>query len=282
MHVAKSIKSVRALIKKAKTRGRTIGFVPTMGALHEGHASLLNRCRKDNDVSVLSIFVNPKQFGPDEDFAKYPRPFKNDAALAKKCGVDIIFRPSVEEMYPKNFLTSVKLDGITNVLCGRSRPEHFNGVATVVEKLLNIIQPDTIYLGQKDAQQVIVLKKMIRDLNIPVTVNVCPTIRERDGLALSSRNKYLTSQQRQQAPVLYSSLKLAQKKIIAGERNPASIIQLIRSHIEHNSTGRIDYVECVAADSLQLVDKIRGKVLIALAVWFGKARLIDNILLSVK
>ena len=239
MRIVKTVKSLRCAIKKIKKPSKKIGFVPTMGALHEGHLSLIRKSRRENDIVVLSIFVNPKQFDPKEDFRSYPRPEKKDILLAKKEKVDIIFYPSEKEMYPTGFLTSIHVDAITDVLCGASRPGHFRGVTTVVGKLLSIIAPDVMYLGQKDAQQVIALKRMIVDLNFPVTVKACPIVREPDGLAMSSRNKHLTPRQRETATVLFKSLKNAKKKVLAGERNAAKIIRVIQAIIEKYNSGKL-------------------------------------------
>ena len=201
MQIVKTISSIRRLIQKAKTENKTIGFVPTMGAFHEGHLSLMRKCRRENDICAVSIFVNPAQFGPREDYRKYPRQEAKDISFAKKENVDIIFIPSVEEMYPAGYLTSVQVEQLSDRLCGAFRPGHFRGVATVVAKLLNIVQPDCLYLGQKDAQQAVILKRMIRDLNFPTNVNICPTAREADDLAMSSRNVYLMPQERKEAAV---------------------------------------------------------------------------------
>lgn len=281
MRIVRSVKAMQHLSEAVRGRGRRVGFVPTMGALHEGHVSLLRRCRRENDLTVLSIFVNPKQFGPAEDFKRYPRPEKSDKMLAKQEKVDIIFYPSEKTMYPTGFLTSIQVRGLAGSLCGKSRPGHFEGVATVVGKLLNIVRPDVLYLGQKDAQQAVILRKMVQDLNFPVRVKICPTVRERDGLALSSRNRYLTPKERREAPVLYRSLREARRRIKAGERSAGRILGRIRSRIEKETGGRIDYVECVDADSLKALKVIQGKALIALAVRFGTARLIDNIIVRV-
>ena len=248
-----------------------------MGALHQGHLSLVRRSRKENDLTVLSIFVNPAQFSPTEDLAKYPRNFKQDLLLAKREKTDIIFYPSIKEIYPKGCLTYIHVEEIADGLCGKFRPGHFRGVATIVGKLLNIVQPDTMYLGQKDAQQVVVLKKMAADINFPVTIKVCPTIREKDGLALSSRNSYLTQEQRKEAPVLFESLNQAKEKIRAGERKTQELIGLIEKNIQQKSSGRIEYIACADAKTLKHLEKLKGEVLIALAVWFGSTRLIDNI-----
>jgi pantoate--beta-alanine ligase len=278
MKIVKSIPALRKLVKKARQENKTVGFVPTMGALHVGHASLLRQARRDNDLVILSIFVNPTQFGPKEDFKKYPRTLKSDEKIAKDQGVDILFYPTAEIIYPTNYLTYVEVSGITNILCGGLRPGHFKGVATIVAKLINIVTPDVMYLGQKDAQQVIVLKKMMTDLNFSTTVKVCPTIRESDGLALSSRNRYLNLQDRQQAKILYQSLQLAKQKIKDGEKSVSKLIRLIKSNITSQTSGKIDYVSIVDADTLAEMKTIGGKVMIALSVKFGGTRLIDNVI----
>lgn len=282
MQVIRSVKSLQRLIQKAKARSQRIGFVPTMGALHDGHASLMRRCRRDNPLAVVSIFVNPKQFGPREDFRKYPRMEEADRILAKKAGVDILFCPSENEMYPDDHLTYIDVEKITKTLCGRSRPGHFRGVATVVGKLLNMVMPDVLYLGQKDAQQALIIKRMIRDLNFPVQVKVCPIVRDADGLALSSRNRYLTEKQRREAVILYQSLREAKKRIFEGERRAGKIAGMIRSRVTRNTSGRIDYVECVDAETLESLTRAGGKVMIALAVHFGKTRLIDNMIVNLR
>lgn len=282
MRTVKTILSLRRIIQKAKTKKKTIGFVPTMGALHEGHLSLIRKSKKENDLTVLSIFVNPAQFGPKEDFKNYPRETGKDILLAKKENVDILFCPSVDEIYPRGYLTYIEVEKISGALCGKYRPGHFKGAATVVGKFLNIVDPDVLYLGQKDAQQAAVLKKMVEDINFPVTIKVCPTVREADGLALSSRNSYLTEEERKEAPVLYRSLVEIKKRVAEGECNSKNIISFIREKIEENSSGKVQYIECVQAESFKPVEKLEGKVLIALAVFFGQTRLIDNILVNVK
>src|SRR5262245_3713694 len=213
MQIIRSPQRVQQIIARLKKQGRSVAFVPTMGALHDGHVSLLRRARKEHDVCVLSIFVNPKQFGPKEDFKKYPRPAKADIAIAKREDVDLIFYPTDKQMYPDGYLTAVEVEELGNVLCGEFRPGHFKGVTTVVAKLLNIVFPDEMYLGQKDAQQAAIIKRMVADLNFATTISVCPTIREKDGLALSSRNKFLTSAQRNEAVWIYRSLKQATQRI---------------------------------------------------------------------
>jgi pantoate--beta-alanine ligase len=281
MRIIKKIELLRRALRAIKRQNRTIGFVPTMGALHEGHLSLIRKARRENNVVVLSIFVNPKQFGPKEDFKAYPRPEKKDILLAKKEKVDIIFYPSEKEMYPAGFLTNVRVDTITSVLCGKSRPGHFAGVTTVVGKLLNAVGPDVLYLGQKDAQQAVVLKRMITDLNFPVAVKVCPIVREPDGLAMSSRNQYLAPKQRKEATVLFRALKKAKREIRAGEQNAAKITRGIRGMIRKQSSGKIDYISCVDAETLTSLKYLKGTVLIALAVKFGRTRLIDNIIVHI-
>ncbi|OGX37359.1 MAG: pantoate--beta-alanine ligase [Omnitrophica WOR_2 bacterium RIFCSPHIGHO2_02_FULL_50_17] len=282
MRVIRSVKTMQRLVSQARRQGKRVGFVPTMGALHEGHLSLMRRCRRENDLTVVSIFVNPAQFGPTEDFKAYPRPVKADQRLAGKAGVDILFYPSDKEMYPDPYRTYIEVEKMTENLCGKFRPGHFKGVATVVGKLLNIVQPDVLYLGQKDAQQAVVLKQMVRDLNFPVTVKVCPIVRGPDGAALSSRNVYLTPQERRQAAVLFRSLQEAKEKIQSGERSLAAVVQGIRRRILKETSGKIDYVACVNAQTLEPLSCVDGKILIALAVRFGSTRLIDNILVQVR
>jgi len=280
MKIITTVAKMQAFAKKLKKKGRTIGFVPTMGYLHEGHAALLHQCRKDNDITVLSIFVNPTQFGPNEDYRRYPRNKKHDEMLAKKEKVDIIFYPSIKEMYPTGYLTYVLVEKITEGLCGHSRPGHFRGVATIVAKLINAINPNVLYLGQKDAQQVAVITQMVTDLNWPTRICVVPTVREKDGLALSSRNSYLSTQERRQAVSLYQALCHAKVLISAGQKDTRVIVQEISKMIRKNSLAKIDYVSCVNVKTLTPVKKIKGNVLVALAVFIGKTRLIDNILIS--
>lgn len=282
MQVIRSIESVRRAVSNAQSAGGRVGFVPTMGALHEGHRSLIRRCRRENDLVVLSIFVNPAQFGPAEDFARYPREQKKDKKLAKEEKVDIIFCPSIKTMYPKGYLTYIDAGKLAESLCGRFRQGHFRGVATVVGKLLNIVAPDVLYLGQKDAQQAVVIRRMIRDLNLPVAVEVCPTVRDSDGLALSSRNRYLSQAQRTEAAVIYRALKEARARGRQGERDAHALVRRIRSKILSESSGTVEYAACVHADTLAPLKKIEGRILIAAAVRFGRTRLIDNIIFSVK
>ena len=281
MKTIRRVRQMQKTMRDLRARGQSIGFVPTMGYLHEGHLSLLRACRRENDIVVLSIFVNPTQFSPDEDFAAYPRDKKNDCLLAKKVNVDIIFYPSEEEMYPTGYLTYIDVASVSQGLCGSVRPRHFRGVATIVAKLLNIVGPDRIYLGQKDAQQCVVLRRMVQDLNIPTRVRVLPTVRESDGLAKSSRNAYLTPQERREAPVIYSALCRARRQIRDGERDARRIVTGMRDLIAAASSGQIDYVSCVGADDLQPLSRLSGRVLLAVAVRFGAARLIDNMLINV-
>lgn len=277
MEVISKVAELQERIKNWKQAGLTIGFVPTMGYLHEGHLSLVREAKKRNDRAAVSIFVNPKQFGPAEDYNVYPRDFNRDAALLEKEGVDLIFYPAVEEMYPAGYKTYVEVEDLENRLCGRSRPGHFRGVCTVVLKLFNLIQPDEAYFGWKDAQQVIILKKMVEDLNLPVKIRSMPLIREKDGLALSSRNIYLNQQERQASIVLYRSLELAEKMIKNGERQAAKIRQQMVNLISAEPLARIDYVEIVDLQTLEPLVTIDGDALVAVAVYFGRTRLIDNL-----
>ncbi|HEY5382082.1 MAG TPA: pantoate--beta-alanine ligase [Acidobacteriaceae bacterium] len=263
-----------------KTRGRgTIGLVPTMGALHEGHLSLVRAAREICDSVVVSIFVNPAQFGPHEDFERYPRALQSDVDQLEREGVASVFAPSVEEMYPDGESTFIEVSGVGDRLDGRSRPGHFRGVATVVAKLFNIVMPDLAFFGQKDAAQVAVLRAMVRDLNFPLKLMICPTVRERDGLALSSRNRYLTDAQRAQARVLYRALLAAQTEAVGGARDAAELRGVMLHELEREPGVRIDYAEVVDPDTLLPVEDIGRGVLLAVAAWVGKTRLIDNLLL---
>ncbi len=280
MLVIKSPLEVSNILAKVKKQGKFIGFVPTMGALHEGHLSLIRQARKDTDIVVVSIFVNPTQFGPKEDLNKYPRPLSKDLALCRKEKVNFVFCPKPQDMYSRDFSTFVNVGGLSEVLCGKSRPGHFRGVATVVTKLFNIVQPDIVYFGEKDAQQAIIIQRMVRDLNIPVKVRVMPTIREKDGLALSSRNAYLTKDERKDALVLSQALNLAKLLIKNGSRDSGRIISRMWHLIKKKKSAKIDYIEIVDPQNLKPLKKISGNCLIALAVWIGKTRLIDNILIK--
>ncbi len=281
MRLVDTISDMKAIIRSNRTMGKTIGFVPTMGYLHEGHLSLANRSVQDNDFTVMSIFVNPTQFGPNEDFEKYPRDMERDLSLAESAGVDVVFSPGVAEMYPEKYKTYVNVEDITGVLCGLSRPGHFRGVTTVVNKLFNIIEPHKAYFGQKDAQQVIVIKKMIRDLNMNLEIVTCPIIRESDGLAMSSRNVYLNSEERKAAVILSKSLLEVEELIKQGERSCVKVVQYLKDRIRSEELAKIDYVEVVSGNGLEAIEQIRESVLIALAVRFGKTRLIDNIMVEV-
>jgi len=279
--ICRRISEVRELVRTERGTGKIIGFVPTMGYLHQGHLQLMREAKKDCDMVVISIFVNPAQFGPGEDLERYPRDFERDHALAAEVDVDAIFYPSVEEMYPPGFNTNVDLNSLTGCLCGKSRPGHFRGVATVVTKLFNIVLPDRAYFGQKDAQQVLVIRRMAEDLNMPVEIVTVPTVREEDGLAMSSRNVYLTPEQRRSAAVLFESLKAAEKAVEQGERDAGTILQLVRDMISSVPEAGIDYVELRNISDLNPVEVIDCPVLLALAVRFGQTRLIDNTVLEV-
>ncbi|MCX5697286.1 MAG: pantoate--beta-alanine ligase [Candidatus Omnitrophica bacterium] len=280
MVIIRTIKRLRQVLSGYNRKGRTIGFVPTMGALHYGHLSLIKACRRENKIVVVSIFVNPTQFGPGEDLKKYPRTLKQDAALCKKEGVDIIFYPDAKEMFPSGYETFVTVEGLSRELCGLFRPGHFRGVATVVAKLFNIVQPDIAYFGQKDAQQAAIVRRMVRDLNMPVKIKVMPTVREIDGLAMSSRNAYLNPLERKDALVLSRSLALAKRLVHDGVKDIAEITGKIREMILRVPKVKIDYIAVVDQEHLMPLKKISGKSLIALAVWIGKTRLIDNIIIK--
>lgn len=281
MKIITTCEALKDEIKALKAKGQTIGLVPTMGYLHEGHLTLMRQAKAQNDVVVASIFVNPIQFGPGEDYEVYPRDLERDAKLAETAAVDYIFAPTVEAMYPQGYdhmLTFVEVQKITTGLCGATRPGHFRGVATVVTKLLNLVQPDRAYFGQKDAQQVAVLRQMVQDLNMNVTLVPVPIVREADGLALSSRNIYLSAAERQAALVLSQSLKLAEKALFAGERKAEVIRQQMKEVIEAEPLAQIDYLTICDALSLEEVEQVKGQILIAMAVRIGKTRLIDNLL----
>jgi pantoate--beta-alanine ligase len=281
MKVVTGVAVMKALARQWKKEGMKIGFVPTMGYLHEGHLSLVRESKKRADVTVVSIFVNPAQFGPNEDFKKYPRDLGKDSAYLEKGGVDCLFYPDAAEIYPPGYRTYVEVQGLQDKLCGRSRPGHFRGVATVVLKLFDIVGPDLAFFGAKDAQQVRVIEKMAADLNLGVEVVTCPLVREPDGLALSSRNAYLSADERRAALVLSMSLRWAERAISAGERDPAKVIAGIRAVIETERLARVDYIEAVDPVDLEPLAGIGGDVLIALAVFIGSTRLIDNIRLHV-
>ncbi len=282
MNIIISKVELRRIVKNARNDGKTIGFVPTMGFLHDGHLSLIQRARKENDIVVTSIFVNPTQFDPNEDLDTYPRDMESDCELMASAGVDIAFFPTAESIYPHGYATYVQVEGnMTQVLCGRSRPTHFKGVTTVVTKLFHMVFPNLAYFGQKDAQQVAVLKQMVGDLDFDVKIVVCPIVREGDGLAMSSRNSYLTPEQRTQAPVLHRSLCKAKEMIANGERSAAIIKQNIEKKIDAIGSAAIDYVAVVNAHTLETMESLKGEILIAVAAKFGDTRLIDNIQIEV-
>jgi len=280
--VVETIAEVRAQVSEWRRAGLTVGLVPTMGYLHDGHMSLIARSVKENDRTVVSDFVNPIQFAPNEDLESYPRDLPHDIAVVEAGGGDLIFHPSVEEMYGRNFdhLTYVKVEDMSERLCGVTRPIHFRGVCTVVSKLFNIVCPDNAYFGQKDAQQLAIIRRMVRDLNIPVRVNGCPIVREDDGLAKSSRNTYLSAEERKAALVLSRSLRLGKTALDGGEKNAAKLKKIICAELSREPLAKIDYVEIVDLDHLQSVETVDVPVLCALAVYIGKTRLIDNFIVE--
>ena len=280
MTIVKTIEEVRAQVKAWRAQGLTVGLVPTMGYLHEGHRSLIARSVAANDRTVVSDFVNPLQFGPTEDLATYPRDIDRDAALCESTGADLIFHPEADEMYAPDFCTYVDMDHLTKGLCGKTRPIHFRGVCTVVSKLFHIVQPDRAYFGQKDAQQLAVIRRMVRDLNMPLEIIGCPIIREEDGLAKSSRNTYLSAEERQAALCLSRGLNKGKAAVEAGETDAAKVRQIITEEIEAEPMSRIDYVEIVDWNNLEPVDSTEGSILAAVAVYIGKTRLIDNFIIE--
>lgn len=279
MEVVKTIKEVRELVKSWKKEGQSVGFVPTMGYLHEGHGSLIAKARENNDKVVVSIFVNPMQFGPTEDLASYPRDFEKDSAYCESLGADLIFHPEPEEMYHEDFSSYVDMSVLTEELCGLSRPVHFRGVCTVVTKLFNIVQPDNAYFGEKDAQQLAIIKHMVQDLNMDVNIVGCPIIREEDGLAKSSRNSYLTKEERQAAVVLSQTVELGKNLIAAGETDADVLLAKMRENIEKEPLAKIDYLKAVNGLTMQQQKEIKSPMLVAMAVYFGKARLLDNFMI---
>ena len=274
-----TVKEVREQVKEWKKQGLSVGFVPTMGYLHEGHKSLMDAARKGNDKVVVSIFVNPMQFGPTEDLATYPRDLDHDAALCESAGVDLIFHPEAEEMYEKDFCSFVDMTGLTEGLCGKTRPIHFRGVCTVVNKLFNIVTPDHAYFGQKDGQQLAVIKRMVRDLNMDIEIVGCPIVREEDGLAKSSRNTYLSHEERKAALILSKTVALG-KELAKTEKDANKVVEAMKKNIETEPLAKIDYVEAVDALSMAPVEKLEGTCMLAMAVYMGKTRLIDNTLIN--
>jgi pantoate--beta-alanine ligase len=281
MEVAKTIESVRSLVKAARSKSKKIGLVPTMGALHIGHISLINAAVEKCEFVVVSIFVNPTQFGPSEDFEKYPRPLDADLEICRKAGVEVVFAPTTDQMYPTENVTWVNVEKLTEVLCGRSRPTHFRGVTTVCAKLFNIVGPDIAFFGQKDAQQTIVIKRMVADLNMPLEIVVCPTVRQPNGLAVSSRNKYLNKQQKEDAALIYKSLQKCREIIDAGITEAEPIITQMRKILSQAPSVKIEYISIVDAETLETIDRVSRHILAAVAVRIGSSRLIDNILVDV-
>ena len=279
MKIVGTVKEVREQVKEWKKQGLSVGFVPTMGYLHEGHKSLMDAARKGNDKVVVSIFVNPMQFGPTEDLATYPRDLDHDAALCESAGEDLIFHPEAEEMYEKDFCSFVDMTGLTEGLCGKTRPIHFRGVCTVVNKLFNIVTPDHAYFGQKDGQQLAVIKRMVRDLNMDIEIVGCPIVREEDGLAKSSRNTYLSSEERKAALILSKTVALG-KELAKTEKDANKVVEAMKKNIETEPLTKIDYVEAVDALSMAPVEKLEGACMLAMAVYIGKTRLIDNTLIN--
>jgi pantoate--beta-alanine ligase len=277
MKISKTIDNMRAASREARHEGKRLGFVPTMGALHEGHLSLVRAAKAECDAAAVSIFVNPLQFGPNEDLAKYPRSFERDAEMLENEGVDVLFAPTLEEMYPAGAVTHVTVEGLSEKLCGRSRPGHFRGVTTVVAKLFNIVEPDLAFFGQKDAAQATIIRRMVRDLNLPVEVVVCPIVREPDGLAMSSRNAYLSPQERRSALVLNRSLAHVKNRFDQGERNPANLTEAGKQALAQEPAVRLDYFEIVDPATLDPVEKLTSPALVAIAAFVGNTRLIDNI-----
>lgn len=280
MQIVSTINEVRAQVKAWKREGLIVGFVPTMGYLHEGHASLMKRARLDCDKVVASIFVNPMQFGANEDLDSYPRDLEADAKLCESIGVDLIFHPEVEEMYADGFCSFVDMNGLTKELCGKSRPIHFRGVCTVVSKLFHIVTPDKAFFGQKDAQQLAVIRRMVKDLNMDIEVVGCPIVREEDGLAKSSRNTYLNEEERNAALILSKTIRLGEKLVKDGTRDAKELVAAMKENLEKEPLAKIDYVEAVSMDTIEKIDKIEGNVLVAMAVYIGKTRLIDNFIVG--
>jgi pantoate--beta-alanine ligase len=281
MKIIRDVKGMQAVAERLHREGKRIGFVPTMGYFHEGHLSLVRIARKQADVVVVSIYVNPTQFGPNEDLNQYPRDFERDEALAEKEGVDILFYPDDSEMYPEGYLTYVHVNEITKLLCGASRPTHFQGVTTICTKLFHIIKPHFAVFGQKDYQQAIVIQRMVRDLNFDLEIVLGPIVREEDGLAMSSRNNYLSTEERKSALSLSRSLRMAEEMIHKGERSADVLIASIRKEIESRPGTKIDYVSIVHPETLRPLDRIEGRAVIALAVFVGKTRLIDNVIIEI-
>ena len=280
MEIARTIEAVKALVTPARREGKTIGFVPTMGALHKGHISLIKTALDRTDFVVVSIFVNPAQFGPGEDFESYPRNRNADLGICEKAGVDVVFVPSVNQIYPRQNLTWVNVEKLSGPLCGRARPGFFRGVATVCTKLFNIVQPDVAFFGQKDGQQAIVIKRIVEDLNMPLEIVVCQTVREPSGLAASSRNKYLHDDEKKDAALLYAALQDCRRMIDRDIRDSRTLIAEMRKVLSRSPAINVEYISIVDAQSLEELEHVQGKVMVAIAARLGPARLIDNILLD--
>lgn len=278
MQVTTTVEETRKLVKNWKKEGKTVGLVPTMGFLHEGHASLIRRCREENDIVVVSDFVNPIQFGPTEDLEAYPRDFKRDSELCESLGADLIFHPEPKDMYhdPHAY---VSIDTLSDTLCGKTRPIHFKGVCTVVSKLFNIVAPDRAYFGQKDAQQLAIIRKMVQDLNFDIQIVGCPIIREEDGLAKSSRNTYLSAEERKAALILSKTIFMGQKMVEEGETDAVKLVEAMKKNIETEPLAKIDYVKAVDGLTMQQVTELKSPALVAMAVYIGKTRLIDNFMI---
>ncbi len=276
MKIVKTVDEVRAQVKEWRKEGLSVGLVPTMGYLHEGHQSLIKKSVEQNDRTVVSVFVNPMQFGPTEDLESYPRDLEADARLVESTGGDLIFNPEPKEMYKDGFCSFVNMTGLPDALCGLTRPVHFKGVCTVVNKLFNIVKPDRAYFGEKDAQQLAIIMRMVKDLNMDIEIVGCPIIREADGLAKSSRNIYLTPEERKAAVILSKSVALGKKMVADGEKDAKKIVAAMKELINSEPLATIDYVEMVDMDTMKAIDEVKGHVLCAMAVKFGKARLIDN------
>lgn len=281
MEILKTIKDTKSCISELKKQGQTIGLVPTMGYFHDGHLELMRRSLEKGHETIVSLFVNPTQFGPSEDFDSYPKNLQRDLDLAKEIGVKAVFMPAINDMYPKGYKTYVEVEDLSNVLCGEHRPGHFRGVATVVLKLFNIVKPDEAFFGQKDGQQVIVIKKMVQDLDLDIPIEVIPTVREEDGVAMSSRNAYLSPVERQAAPILYQTLKLLEEMILEGERNVSLLLEAGKNNILKEPLADLQYIDIRSTDDLSPLEELKGEFMIAMAVKVGPARLIDNIVLRI-
>jgi len=281
VEILKTIEEAKSYINELKKQGSTIGLVPTMGYFHDGHLELMRCSIKKGHETIVSLFVNPAQFGPTEDFDNYPTDLQRDLGLAKRIGVKAIFMPTIKEIYPEGYTTYVEVEGLSKILCGENRPIHFRGVATIVLKLFNIIQPHEAFFGQKDGQQVIIIKKMIQDLNLDIFLEVVPTAREEDGLAMSSRNAYLSLTERQAAPILYQTLKLLEDMILKGERKTSILIDAGKENIIKEPLANLQYIDIRSADDLSGMEELKGKFIIAIAVKIGNTRLIDNIVLKI-